>query len=97
MLIEGWPDTCDQCSEPIHDYFTFRHKFSLVDGVVLKSSNNIVISKLLRSDALTKLHFFLIEVQEAILRAGNSILWPGLHADIKKLTSNCEECAKHFL
>ena len=56
-IIEGWPDAHDRCSEPIHDYFTFRHELSVVDGLVLKGSNCIVIPKPLRSDTLTKLHF----------------------------------------
>ena len=57
-ITEGWPDTHDQCPEPVHDYFTFRHELSVVDSLVLKGFTCIVIPKSLRFDALTKLHFF---------------------------------------
>ena len=95
QIIEGWPDTCDQCPEPICDYFTFRHELSDVDGLVLKGSNHIVIPKSLRSDALTKLHISHLHSKNTILRARTSVFWPGLDAYIKELSSNCQECAKH--
>ena len=56
-IIEDWLDTHYQCPEPISDYFTFRHELYVVDGLVLKGFNHIVIPKSLRSDALMKLHF----------------------------------------
>ena len=94
-IIEGWPDTCDQCPEPINDYFTFRYELPIVDGLVLKGSNCIVIHKSHRSDALIKLHFSHLSSTKTILRARISVFWPGLNADIKELTGNCQECAKH--
>ena len=94
-IIEVWPDTHDQCSEPSHDYFTFRHELSVVAGLVLKGSNGIFIPKSLRSDALTKLHFSHLGSTKTILTARTPVFWPGLNTDIKKLASNCHECAKH--
>ena len=94
-IIEGLPDTHDQYQEPIHDYFTFRHELSVVDVLVLKGSNHIVISKSLRLDALTKLHLSDLGSTKTILRAIISVFWPGLNADIKELTVDCQECAKH--
>ena len=67
-IIEGWSDTQDQCPEPIHDYFTFIHELSVVDGLVLKGSYHIVIPKSLISDALTKLHFSQLGSPKTILR-----------------------------
>ena len=93
--IEGWPDTHDQCPEPIHDYFTFRHELSVVDGLVLKGSNHTVIPRSLRFDALTKLHFSHLGSTKTICRAKISVFWPGLNADIRELTSSCQQCAKH--
>ena len=73
-IIEGWPDTHDQCPEPIHDYFTFRHELSVVDGLVLKGLNNcIVIPKSLRSDAMTKSHFSHLGSTKTILRARTTV------------------------
>ena len=94
-MIEGWPHTHDQCLELIHDYFTFRHELSVVDGLVLNGSNHIVIPKSLRYDALTKLHLSHLGSTKTILRARIIVFWTGLKADIKELTSNCQECAKH--
>ena len=74
-IIEGWPDTHDQCSEPICDYFTFIHELSVVDGLVWKGSNHIVIPKSLRSDALTKLHFSHLGSTKTILKTMNFSLF----------------------
>ena len=72
-IIEGWPDTHSQCPEPIHDYFTFRFELSVVDRMVLKGSNHIVIPKSLRSDTLNKLHFSQLGSTKTILRARTSV------------------------
>ena len=92
-IMAGWPDTCNQCPEPIHDYFTFRHELSVIDGLVLNGSNCIVIPKSLRSDALTKLHFS--HLDSTILSTRTSVFWLALNADIKELTYNCQQCVKH--
>ena len=94
-IIEGWPDTHDQYSEPICDYFSFRHELAAGDGLILKGYNHIVIPKSLKSDALTKLHFSHLGSTKTILRARTSVFWSGLNADIKELSSNFQECAKH--
>ena len=93
-IIEGWPDTHDQHPGPFHDYCSFRHELSDVDGLVLKGSNCIVIPKSLRSDALTKLHFSHLDSTQTIFRARTSVFWPVLNADVKELISNCQECAR---
>ena len=77
-IIEGWPDACDQCPEPICDYFTFRHELSVVDGLVLKGCNHNVIPKSLRSDALTILHFSHLGSTKTILRARTPVIWARL-------------------
>ena len=41
------------------------------------------------------LHFSHLGFTKTILRAWTSVFWPGLNADIKELTDNCQECAKH--
>ena len=64
-----------QCPEPIHDYFTFRHELSVVDGLVLKGSSHIIIPKSLRSDALNKLYFSYLGSTKTILRARSLVFW----------------------
>ena len=94
-ITEGWPDTHDQCPDLIHDYFTFRYELSVANVLVLKESNHIVIPKSLVSDALNKLYFSYLGSTKTILRARTSVLWPGLNADMKEITANCQECAKY--
>ena len=79
-IIEGWPDTCDQCPDPIHDYFTFRHKLSVIDRLVLKVSNCIVFSFRFNKNNTQSKNFSLLARSECRYQGINF---------------NCQECAKH--
>ena len=36
LIVQGWPKEFKQCPLPIHSFWNFRDKLSIVDGVVVK-------------------------------------------------------------
>ena len=66
----------------------------MIDRLVLKGNNRIIVPKKLRKNALNKLHISHLGTSKTILRARICVFWPGINGDNKELCKNCEICNK---
>ena len=73
---EGWLDQ-PVCSKLVHPYWDARHKFTLVDGLLMYGLF-IVVSSSLQEETLNKIHTGHLGVQKCLLRAKTSVWWPGM-------------------
>ena len=55
----------------------------MIDGLVLKQTNRIIVPEKLRQDALSKLHASQLGTSKMVLRARTCGFWPGINRDIK--------------
>ena len=68
-ILEGWSESQVKCPDSIKEFYSFHYELSMVDGLVLKGISRIVIPKVLRQNALNKLHMSHLGTSKAILWA----------------------------
>ena len=66
----------------------------MIDGLVLKGTNRIIVPENLRQNALNELHVSHFGTSKTIFRARTCVFWPGINRDIKQLCEICEICNK---
>ncbi|XP_064629350.1 uncharacterized protein K02A2.6-like [Lineus longissimus] len=94
LVVEGWPETRDGCPAEAIDYFNYREDVSVEDGLLFKC-DRIIIPNSLRKDILKAVHQGHQGIEKCILRAKQSVFWPGLTNEIKQLVSQCSICQAH--
>ena len=67
----------------------------MIDGLILKGTNRIIVPNNLRQNALNKLHVSHLCTSKTILRAGTCVFWPGINGEIKQLCNNCGILTRH--
>ena len=87
-ILNGWP--CDQRQLPqeLHLYWNFREDLSVEDGIVTKGSRLLVPSTLQRK-ALEQIHEGHQGVEKCMLKARESVCWPGVSDDIQETVEKC--------
>ena len=94
MIYQGWPDYRKQCPQELWDYWNFRSDLVLEDGFILKG-DKIVIPEQLRTQVLQAIHTGHQGETKCILLARDSVFWPGISTDIRRMVKNCGICGKH--
>ena len=84
--VEPWPSV-------LGAYARFREDLSSVDGVVV-FKGRVVVPAALRQDVLRSLHSAHQGSTGMGLRAGSSVWWPGVTADIAKMREGCGKCVR---
>ena len=95
LIIQGWPKDIKQCPLPLHSYWNYRDKLSIVDGIVVKG-NHIIIPTKYRPELLSLLHDDShLGIEKCIQHAKGSIYWPSITEDIKSIVNKYEKCLAH--
>ena len=89
-ILEGWPESQENCPYSIKDFYSFHYELSVIDGLVLKGTNRIIVPEKLRQNASNKLHISYLGTSKTILRSRTCLPWPGINGDIKQLCDSCE-------
>ena len=75
-------------------YWTFREELMIEDGIILKGTWIVVPAK--KHEAVLKLiHEGHLGLTKCKLHANETVYWPGLNDQLKKLILNCELCLKY--
>ena len=93
-ILEGWPESQDECPDSIKAFYSFCYELSVVEGLLLKGTSRIIIPKRLTQNALNKLHISHLGTSKVILQARTCVFWPGINVDIRELCETCEICKK---
>ena len=93
-IFNGWPPYRKQCPQELWEFWNFRCDLTLEDGLVLKG-NRIVILSSMRDQVLQAIHLGHQGENKCILRARESVFWPGISADIRQMVKDCDLCNKH--
>ena len=92
--FRGWADEREKCPESLYDYWSFREKLTIEDGLILKADWIVVPSSLCR-EMLSIIHQGYLGREKCLLRATTSIFWPGLTKDAIDLVKESEPCQRH--
>lgn len=93
-IFRGWADEREKCPESLYDYWSFREKLTIKDGLILKADWIVVPSSLCR-EMLSIIHQGYLGREKCLLRARTSIFWPSLTKDVIDLVKECEPCQRH--
>ena len=90
-ILNGWP--CDQRQLPqeLHPYWNFRVDLSVEDGIASKGSR-LLVSSTLQRKALDQIHEGHQGVEKCMLKARESVFWPGISDDIWETVEKCGIC-----
>ena len=95
VIFNGWPPFRKNCPQELWEVWNFRCDLVLEDGLVLKG-NRIVIPQLMRGQVLEAIHVGHQGKTKCILRARESVFWPGISNDIRQMVKECEPCNPHY-
>ena len=93
-IYNGWPAYRKQCPEELWDYWTFRCDLVLEDRRILKG-DRLVIPESLRAQVLELTHAGHQGETKCLLLARQSVFWPGMPSDIRRMVKGCALCNKH--
>ena len=91
LLQEGAPEDREQWPVNLRPFFPVRSDLTVQSPVVLYKER-VVIPRSLRPEVLETLHSGNGGVTSMTARAGVSVWWPGITADIEKQRQNCSSC-----
>ena len=90
-ILDALPDTKDELSAAIHQYFDIRDELSLRDGVIFKSKP-CIIPPTRRQKIKQKMDDSHIGVQSFFRRARETVYWPCMNAETADYTQKCDVC-----
>ena len=84
-IFHGWPLQKCQLPRPIQHYWNYRGELAIEDGLIFKA-HRFVIPTSQRAEYLKDLHAGHLGEEKTLLRARETVFWPGISGDI---------CQKH--
>lgn len=87
----GWPDSAADIPRELREFTTFADELAECDGLVFKGQR-VVVPQEARADILQRIHSSHVGINGCIRRAQESVFYPGLTADIKKMVAACAIC-----
>ena len=78
----------------IQPYWTFREEWTIEDGLILKGTR-IVVPSTKQAEILKLIHEGHLGLTKCMLRAKETVYWPGLNDQLEKLVLNCQLCLKY--
>lgn len=93
MILNGWPDSKQDCEMIVMPYWNIRGELSTADGFIFKGSR-IVIPHSMRPNLLAHLHKGHLGIEKIRRRARESVFWPGINMDITHKCKLCSTCEK---
>ena len=90
-VLKGWPSEKEQVDELAREYWNFREKLSVEDGMLFKS-DRIVVPRPLRAEVLDEIHGAHMGESKSLSFARDYVFWPSMTAQIKENVSSCAVC-----
>ena len=87
----GWPCERKMLTQELHPYWNFRKDLSVEDGLVTKSSR-LLIPSTLHQKVLEQIHEGHQGIEKCMLKAKESVFWPGISDDICEAVEKCGIC-----
>ncbi len=90
-ILEGWPDTVQECPVMIREFYNFRDELTYIDGIVYKGEK-IVVPATMRKEMLERIHTGHLGIVKCKDRARDVLFWPRMAQDIQRMVENCATC-----
>ena len=93
-IMQGWPKTIKQVPPELQPYWTFREELTIEDGLILKGTRIVILSKQCQA-ILKQIHKGHLQLNKSKLRAKETVYWPRLNTELEDLVLNCQLCLKY--
>ena len=93
-IMQGWPKTIKQVPPELQPYWTFREELTIEDGLILKGTRIVILSKQYQA-ILKQIHEGPLGLNKCKLRPKETVYWPGLNTELEDLVLNCQLCLKY--
>lgn len=94
QIVHGWPSEAKEVKQKIRQYWSMRDQLTVEDGLVF-TGNRLIVPQSLRKEFLKKIHFSHLGQTKSILRAKESVFWPGMTNDIRSMVEGCDICLRN--
>ena len=91
MIKEGWPSIRTECPQSVLNYWTFKEDLSVEDGIIYKG-RRLIMPETEREGTLKILHEGHYSTSKMLLRAKDSVYWPGITKDIETTAERYHAC-----
>ena len=87
----GWPVDRRMLPRELHTFWNYREDLSMENGLITKGAR-LVIPSTLRSKVLEQIHEGHLGIEKCMLKARDSVFWPGISNDIREAVEKCGIC-----
>ena len=87
----GWPIDHRMLPQELHTFWNYRKDLSMENGLFTKGARLLIPSTLMRK-VLEQIHDGHLGVEKCMLKARDSVFWPGISNDIHKTVEKCGIC-----
>ena len=84
----GWPIVLPQ---ELHTFWNYREDLSMENGLITKGAR-LIIPSTLRRKVLEQIHEGHLGIEKCMLKARDSVFWPGISNDIRETVEKCGIC-----
>ena len=77
----GWPNDHRMLPQELHTFWNYREDLSMENGLITKGAR-LLISSTLRIMVLEQIHDGHLGIEKCMLKARDSVFWPGISNDI---------------
>ena len=94
LIVHCWPLQKRQLPEPVQHYWNYREEIAIEDGLIFKA-HRLVIPRSQKAEYLRYLYAGHLGEEKTLLRARETVFWPGISEDIRNSVKACDICQKH--
>ena len=87
----GWPVDRRMLPHEIHTFWNYREDLSMENGLITKGARPVIPSTL-RSKVLEQIHEGHLGIEKCMLKARDSVFWPGISNEIRETVEKCGIC-----
>ena len=86
-----WPVDCRMLPQELHTFWNYREDLSMENGLITKGAR-LLIPSTLRRKVLEQIHDGHLGIEKYMLKARDSVFWPGIYNDIRETVEKCGIC-----
>ena len=85
----GWPNGHRMLPQELHTFWNYREDLSMENRLITKGAR-LLIPSTLRRKVLEQIHDGYLGIEKCMLKASDSVFWPGISNDIHETVENVE-------
>jgi len=94
QVTDGWPESPSDVEADLRPFHTFADELSISCGLCFKG-HRLIVPQPLRADILDRLQISHSGYNACLRRSRETVYWPGITADIRRMVESCQICASH--